>query len=259
MSDITIYDRVTNPMEAVEMMGRMFSKSGMFGCSKEEQGQVLALACLTERKSPFEIMKTYHIIGGKLEMKASAMLAKFIERGGKVKWNSKLTDRTQAAATFRTRDGDVYDEAYTIQDAEEDGLANGKNVQWKNSRADMLRARLISKVIRMIDPAINSGVYDAMEMNSDEMMAATPRTLLGSSTAKFNFNEPKAAEVAPDPLQRAAIDLICEPNADKVNAFLRMRGMITETQTYADASDEVKQKIVEAGEDFISQVLEETK
>jgi hypothetical protein len=43
---------MSDPMLAIKEMGQMFAASGMFGCTKVEQGQVLALACLIEGKSP---------------------------------------------------------------------------------------------------------------------------------------------------------------------------------------------------------------
>ena len=48
----SIYSRMSDPMLAIKEMGQMFAASGMFGCTKVEQGQVLALACLIEGKSP---------------------------------------------------------------------------------------------------------------------------------------------------------------------------------------------------------------
>jgi hypothetical protein len=290
-SEISVYDRMANPMEAVEAMGNMFAKSGMFGCQKPEQGQVLALACFTEKKSPFEIMKTYHIINGKLEMKAAAMVAKFIERGGKVKWTSKLVDKDKASAIFTTKDGDVYEEEYTIEDAKQEGLLS--NANWKKAPADMLRARLSSKLIRMIDPMINSGVYDQMEMSSDELLAAAPRTALLPSqpVKKYDFAT-TAAEVSKEkeqvavdpvsappeePLQRAAttarpiqdstgrdvldrqLDNICMDEALSVNLFLTSKGLIKDGQDYLAVSDEVAQKIIENADAFIKQVKEEGK
>jgi hypothetical protein len=120
-----IYRRMPDPMQAIEKMGQMFAASGMFGCTKVEQGQVLALACLIEGKSPFELMRNYHIIGGSLAMRSVGMLAEFIKRSGKVTWHSALNDGTTADATFEFNGQTLQRAAYTIKDAEKEGLVNG--------------------------------------------------------------------------------------------------------------------------------------
>jgi len=79
---IELYDRIADPLEAIDRMGEYLAKSGMFGCEKVEQGKVIAMACLSEKKNPMDIARTYHIIDGRLSMRADAMLAEFRNRGG---------------------------------------------------------------------------------------------------------------------------------------------------------------------------------
>lgn len=167
-TDITVYEKINDPIEAATKLGQMFASSGLFGCTKLEQGQVLALACISERKSPFELMRTYHLFNGKLEMKASAMLARFKELGGKCQWQSDLMDREKASAKFTFEENEMVS-TYTIKDAELEGLtgktASGKDrTNWERATPDMLRARLIAKTIRMIAPQVNSGIYDSAEI-----------------------------------------------------------------------------------------------
>lgn len=276
--EVAIYDRIQNPMEAVQIMGKMFASSGMFGCQKIEQGEVLALACLTEKQSPFEIMKTYHIIGGKLEMKAAAMLAKFKQRGGKWTWKTKIGDRIKAAAYVVSGDGqNEGEEEYTIEDAEAEGLSN-KEI-WKKSRPDMLRARLIAKVVRAFDPEVNSGVYDSSEFNSDIAEAASqPRTLQRAAKA-----EPKAPKttapktiaeaviIASETISEDAIDMTPQEHRldqivgaegvteEQINSFLISRNYIPEGQTYRSVSDELCNRIIENAEAFLGQVADHAK
>ena len=62
--EITLYEKMSNPVEAVDRLGIMFAKSGMFGCDNENAGKMLALVCMAERKSPTDILRQYDIIGG---------------------------------------------------------------------------------------------------------------------------------------------------------------------------------------------------
>ena len=88
--EIQLYTKLNDPITAIEKLGLMFAKSGMFGCERTEQGQVLAMICLAEMKSPTAIVRDYHIIDGKLSKKSLAALADFRGAGGKHKWKRLL-------------------------------------------------------------------------------------------------------------------------------------------------------------------------
>jgi hypothetical protein len=77
LGNIAMYDRITDPMQAIKTLGAAIFKSGIFGVDKPEIGEVLAMQCLAERKSPLELARTYHFIEGKLAIKSDALLAKF--------------------------------------------------------------------------------------------------------------------------------------------------------------------------------------
>jgi len=157
---ISIYDRIQDPMEGIQKLGEMIASSGMFGCTKKEQGLLLAFSCFCERKNPMEIMRTYHIMDGKLSMRADAMLAEFIRSGGRVQW-LEYTD-TIAKATFSHNGQDIVSQ-FTIEDAQKAGLIREKS-GWAKFPAAMLRARLISQAIRMIAPGIVAGLYNESEI-----------------------------------------------------------------------------------------------
>ncbi len=81
-SYVCVYDRMQDPIAAIDKMGDWIFKSRMFGCDERElggdaQARIFALACLQERKSPLEMLKTYHIIQGKLAKRADAMLGEY--------------------------------------------------------------------------------------------------------------------------------------------------------------------------------------
>ena len=56
MNEITLYNSMQNPLDAIDRFGVMMAKSGMFGCDNENAGKVLAMICMCEKKSPTEII-----------------------------------------------------------------------------------------------------------------------------------------------------------------------------------------------------------
>lgn len=176
-------------MSDIVTMGQFFEKSGMFGCSQEGQGFVLAMACVSERMSPIQIKQTYHIIDGNLSMRADAMLAKFNERGGK----HQVIKRDENEAVVRLVKGDNDVEfRFTFEEAKKEPFVYTKDGKlkknWATPRARMqsLWARVVSDGVRALDPGVNSGVYTPEEVDdSPSMLPSKKRT------------EPVAVEVLP--------------------------------------------------------------
>lgn len=278
MNSLTVYEKMPDPIAACREVGTMFAKSGMFGADTEAKGFVLALTCFTEKLSPLAVKRTYHIVEGNLAMRADAMLAEFRSRGGQCKWLSELADAEQAKAHFKYKENDAAF-TYTIKDAEREGLIGKKN--WKNSTPDMLRARLISKVIRMIAPEIVAGVYTPEEISAGVADAPTvstntPGPLLSSAppveaeivqsgnAPSVNLpppGEPCASNQQPSdgPMREVWLPRmveICEPHAAAVNAFLLKKGWITEGQTYRDVNGENAATILKKSASFIAKANE---
>jgi hypothetical protein len=170
----SFYDRISDPMTAMVKMGEFLATSGLFGCEKKEQGIVLALACMCERKNPLEIARTYHIIEGKLSMKADAMLAAYRVKGGKLKW---LQADDKAAIAEFTFEGSTITISYTEDDAKAAGYIPAKPTSgWNKNRAAMLRARLSSKAVRMLCPEVNAGIYTPEEVADFDKPSTTAFT-----------------------------------------------------------------------------------
>lgn len=150
----------------LERLGKLFQVSGLFGCSHEGQGAVLVMTCLSEHISPVEFAKTYHIIDGNISMKADAMLAKFVERGGKYKIIER--SETRAAALF-TKGQNKLEVEFTMEEAVRRNLTVSKKgkekTSWKDNPKQMLWARLGSDTVRVLDPGVNFGVYTPEEVS----------------------------------------------------------------------------------------------
>jgi hypothetical protein len=157
----SVYDRMTDPLAAIEKLGEIIARSGMCGCSKLEQGQLLAMHCLSEKITPLELAKRYHIINGNLSMRSDTMLAEFQKRGGVVEW-LKYDDKI-AEANF-TIGGRTTKISFTMAEAAKAGLPN-KGTAWKAYPGAMLRSRLVSKALRMVCAEAVVGIYTPDELS----------------------------------------------------------------------------------------------
>jgi len=165
---------VQNMGEAMSL-GEAFERSGMFGCSQQGQGVVLVLTCMSERISPLQFKRTYHLIDGNPCMRADAMLAKFQSLGGKYKIHEFSTNR--AAANFAYGEN-AMDMEVTMAQAQAAGWPfkkDGKSVKdnWARTPDAMLWARLVSKAVRVLAPGVNAGVYTPEEVQDFD--APVPR------------------------------------------------------------------------------------
>ena len=193
--DIELYNRIQNPIEAIEKLGTMFAKSGMFGCDRLEQGMILAWTCLAERKTPLEVKRRHHLHNGELSTRADAMLADFrtIKKG-----THKVLARNADRATVElTLEGQTLTFEFTWEEALKEPFIYGKenkikkNYATPRARMQMLWARVISDGVRTMAPEIVSGTYTPEELDDDapERPAAE---LLPSQPAP---QEPKPAKV----------------------------------------------------------------
>lgn len=162
---MSVYERV-NPIEFVDKFGRIFAHTKAGGAKTVEDGQLLALACLSENTTVFRIAKRYHLMEGKLVTKSDVMLADFRKAGGKHKWIKDGDDLQTASAEF-TFDDQSQVVTYTIEDAKREKLIRpGGN--WEKNPGAMLRARCVTKAIRMLCPEVADGDYTEEEMDRED-------------------------------------------------------------------------------------------
>ena len=133
-----------------------------------EQAELILLECMARRVSPFEFIRDNHIVNGKITMRADTMAARFNQAGGHIAWTRH--DDECAEAVFTDRRGHKTTIAYTIKDAAKAGVANRAGA-WKQHTAAMLRARLISKAIRMVAPECSNGIYTEDEITGGEVQS----------------------------------------------------------------------------------------
>jgi len=240
-----VYNRMSDPLAAVERLGEIIASSGMFGCTKVEQGQVLALQCISEKKPPLELAKTYHMIEGKLSMRADAMLAKFQMSGGTVKWTKR--DDKVVEATFTLRNNSLPFSA-KIEDFVANGVAVSRDGKmkdnWRKFPRQMLTARVISEAVRLLAPEVVFGVYTPEEIQDSNNSAPAPDPI-------------KVEPIVMSYLEKLA-DLL---NNDEpaVNAYLVTKKQIVEGQTYRDVALDYQKKIISNPKMFLEAVNSQSK
>ena len=240
----TFYDRINSPLDAVKTMGDWIAHSGMFGCVKPEQGYVLALECLANRQTPLAWKTQNHLINGNITMKSEAMLAGMMNAGWDIDWIQ--FDAAAAVAEFVKGTKKVRVE-FTAADAKLAGMLPAKpGSGWAKFPAEMLRARVISKATRMLDPRITQGRYTPEEVadfsNSPLPTQSIPAVTVQPVAPSAIVNQYTLVE---------KLELILEEHADIANKFLVYKNLINEGQNFRDVSSKVASMIVGDAEGFI--------
>lgn len=195
---MAVYGRINDPMEFINGMGKVFMMAGACGVKTESEGKVLALACMCKGKDPFELQEDYHIIDGKLSMRADTMLAKFRERGGKHVWVKDGTDGIAAELKLTDKDGNVVVSKFDINKAKDAGYVKAGS-QWIKRPDQMLRSRCITDGVRMIAPEVNSGRYTPEELDDSRVIDSTATPVRTAEEVEARRKELQAQAAASNP------------------------------------------------------------
>jgi len=227
--NLEVYDRMSDPLQAIKSLGVSIFKSGLFGCDKVEQGEILAMQCLTERKSPLELARTYHFIQGQLAIRADALLAKYQMSGGTVEWQER-TD-TKVVAKF-SKNGNSALITADIEEYKKNGTALGAGgklkTNWQNWPRRMLTARAISEGVRLIAPEACFGQYVVEELDA---------TRTGFRTT---------------PVPTSILEIVPPTKVDRAVELLVKAGMLEEGQHLNDLSEIDLQTILKKPQAFLN-------
>ncbi len=158
------------PLQDIERMAASIAASGLFGVKTKEQAMGLMLLCQAEGLHPAIAARDYHIVQGRPALKADAMMARYMQSGGKVEWHDY--NDSKVSATFSHPQGGSVKVEWTIEMAKRIGLA-GKDV-WKSYPRAMLRARVISEGVRTTNPGVAVGIYTPEEVGDFAEKDITP-------------------------------------------------------------------------------------
>ena len=233
-TDVAVYDRVTNIPDFITSLGDAIHRSGMFGCESPSQGKVMAMECVARRLPPLALAERYHLIKGKLSMKADAMLADFRRRGGKHKKIHRDSERAEIELSIDGEKGrftldweDARHEPFVYCGKEDEvvtklATSGDKGLKLKpkyatpRARSQMLWARVVSDGVRAMAPEVVSGVYTPEEMGdvagmddaldveagpagavpADDIQAAEVVANAGGQTTHLQTDEAQAEQAA---------------------------------------------------------------
>jgi hypothetical protein len=156
--------------DEIMRMAETIAKSRLFGVTQVDQVVALMLMAEAEGRHVASAMQDYSVIQGKPSLKAEAMLARFQQAGGKVKW-TELSD-TRVAAIFSHSQCEPVEIDWDMQRARMAGLG-GKDM-WKKFPRQMLRARVISEGVRTAFPGALGGMYAPEEVIDFEQPTRSP-------------------------------------------------------------------------------------
>jgi hypothetical protein len=194
------------PFNDLKSMSLAIAAGKLFPALKDEN-QVLTLLMLAQAEGlhPINALRQFHIIDGKPSMRADAILAKFRQKGGSVVWKTKAND-IQAQVGEWSFEGQTVEIGFGFAEAQAAGYVK-PNSGWMKDPAAMMRARAISRAVRMLAPEVVVGIYTPEEVSdmddvarakggkvAPEVVQATvvedaPAVAAGASAAKA---EPKA-------------------------------------------------------------------
>ena len=233
LSTLGVYDRISDPMLAIKTLGRSIFLSGIFGLDKPEQGEILAMQCLVEKKSPLELARTYHFIQGQLAIRSDALLAKFQIAGGKVEWITRTDELVEAV--FSKGDGKPVTIIASMKEYVGNGTALGKDGKpkdnWKKWPRRMLTARAVSEGVRLVAPECCFGTYTVEELD------ATP-------SVRLNYPS--------QPTPASLDELVPEAKREAAVAVLRQVGHLTPEQGWADISPDLSASLCKKSGPFLA-------
>lgn len=159
----------------MEKLAAAMAKSQLFGVKTQEQALVLMMMAQADGMHPAVAARDYHIIQNRPALKADAMLARFQQAGGRVRWVD-LTD-TKCTGEFSHPAGGTASISWDIERATKAGLA-GRD-QWKAYPRAMLRARVISEGVRTVYPGVIIGTYTVEEAEDIAITEGAPQKPAG--------------------------------------------------------------------------------
>lgn len=182
--EITVYGNQVHrelpvqSMSDVSQAGALIAQSGMLGARNPAEGFLIAATCLQEGMSFLRFGETYNIIGGRISIKAEAMLSRLLELGGEYKVLARDQEKASVSLKYKTAE---YTSTLTWADAQQESYVRGRdgkslkdNWSTPRRRMQMLWARAVSDGVRTVCPLATRGTYTPEEvMDFDDPRGAT--------------------------------------------------------------------------------------
>lgn len=209
------------PFSEVQQQAATIAKSRLYGFDTPEQVLTLMLVAQSEGRHPASAAKDYHLIKGKPSLKADAMLARFQQAGGSVRWNERTNDKV--SATFAHAQGGEVTITWTIEDAKRAGLANNDN--YRKFPRQMLSARCISEGVRSVYPSVISGFYTPEEVQDFSVSAPAEKPAIAKPV--FKIEQVTEAEIVDENEPNNQLSTL-----EEINLLLHREGL-TDVEVFA--------------------------
>lgn len=228
-----------------------------FGLTSPHHGTVMALAMVCKNRDPLEHIQRYH---GDGSMRATAIQAEFQNRGGRIEWINLGDDGKAAVAKFThpIHQPSAIEIRYTIEDAAKqvgDKLTKpGSN--WATNPGAMLRAALMRKAIKIIDPGIIGGFDTEFDEFADQQAAQSKPAKKSPAERRKELEAENAAATvtATDASPAEVVETHQEPVIDAVVELPETAPFPTEEDdSDQPATNELLQEIVAVGKKIPSQ------
>ena len=254
MSNITQY-----AISEVLQMAQAVAKSNLFGVKSPDQALALMLLSQAEGIHPMLAARDYHIIDGKPSLKADAMLARFQQAGGRVKW-LKMADDCVSGVFSHEQGGDV-EISWDMARAKQAQLAGKGN--WAKYPRQMLRARVISEGIRATYPGCIVGVYTPEEVQDFDEPRHTPGVVTQALPAPVQAPQLPASVVVVDDTESVTMkDAIAACSTEAalkvVGEQIKKRALATEQSTELRLLFKVQQRKIAAAKALDAETLPES-
>jgi hypothetical protein len=219
----------------MERYAQAIVKSGFCGFSTPEQAITLMLVAIDEGRSVGSVARDYHVIKGRPSIKADAMLARYQEAGGTVRW--KVLSDKECTAVFSHPASGEFELTWTIDQAKNAGLTT--NDTWRKYPRAMLRSRVISEGIRTSFPAVICGTYTPEEAAAIAVEDEEPRRRSSRPAPETVQDVP----ILPEPVQAIKSDAA---RTDSPQSQLKKR-LAAERQSDPEAYEAVRERLRENG------------
>jgi hypothetical protein len=222
------------PYNDQERMAQAIAKSQLFGLKNPDQVLALMAVAQAEGRHPGSVARDYHIIQGRPALRADAMLARFQQAGGSVRW-IKYADE-EVKAEFSHPQGGSLTLSWTFEQAKRIGLTSKDN--WRNYPRAMLRARVISEGIRTVYPGVLTGEYTPEEVMDFSPAQEVPRVEIDDEIVVDGI-----ALYVPEPDGNIKLYKMCVGEEDWCDTYFSLLERVRESKRMTD--EEKSQKILQ--------------
>jgi len=226
------------PINEIREMAEVAAKSKMFGFKSPDEAMAIMLLCQAENLHPAIAMRDFNVILGRPALKSDAMLARFQQAGGSVKWEEYTDERV--SGTFSHPNGGSVTVTWTLEMAKRIGLASKDN--WKNYARAMLRARCVSEGVRTVYPGCVVGVYTPEEVETFKAPAQTVKDM-GEAEIVIEEQVTEYQLLLPD----GKVYLNCSDWQEYIKEYVAMLNNIEDSPKLSDEQKLEKRKTWEAG------------